>query len=167
MDLKEKMMESMMGKMSTEEKKEMMESMMEKFFKNMTEDEKKEMMQSMMPKMMGQMMGGGGMMGMMSSMMGGGIDKGEGGSNPMNMCKEMMTSMKQSRQMASFATEEVQHLFSEWAEQIENEILDILDKDQSASVVTIGEKLHLSEKSVLYFLGRMAQAGQIQLHPSK
>ncbi len=92
MSFKEKMMENMIGKMSAEEKSQMMESMMKKFFNNMTKeekhtmmhgmmdkffgnmsaDEKKEMMSNIMPKMMADMMGGGNssMMGMMKNMMG-------------------------------------------------------------------------------------------------
>ncbi len=106
MGLKDKMMDSMMGKMSAEEKKEMMDnmmgsfmdsmsseekqnmmnSMMDKFFAGMSPDEKQGMMSSMMPKMMGSMMGsgsGGGssMMGMMKNMMGGMMGKKEGDKN--------------------------------------------------------------------------------------
>jgi hypothetical protein len=104
MNIKEKMADFMMGKLSLEEKsammdqmmnkffadiqpgdkQKMMEGMMEKFMSNMTPDDKQSMMQNMMPKMMGSMMGGGTgspMMNMMSMMM--------GGKGPMNMMKSM------------------------------------------------------------------------------
>jgi hypothetical protein len=96
MGIKDKMMDSMMGNMSAEEKKEMMDNMMskfmdtmtaeekqnmmngmmDKFFGSMSPEEKQGMMSSMMPKMMGSMMGsdsngGSPMMGMMKNMMGG------------------------------------------------------------------------------------------------
>jgi hypothetical protein len=92
--MKEKMTDFMMGKMTPEEKSEMMdqmlnkffadmqpvdkqkmmEGMMDKFMGNMTAEEKQDLMQNMMPKMMGSMMGGGTgspMMNMMGMMMGG------------------------------------------------------------------------------------------------
>jgi uncharacterized protein (DUF1778 family) len=104
MNIKEKMTDFMMGKLTPEEKsammdqmmnkffadiqpgdkQKMMEGMMEKFMSNMTPDDKQAMMQTMMPKMMGSMMGGGTgspMMNMMSMMM--------GGKGPMNMMKSM------------------------------------------------------------------------------
>ena len=93
MNFKEKMMENMIGKMSAEEKRQMMDAMMGRFFNNMTKeekqnmmhemmnkffgslspDEKTEMMTNMMPKMMGGMMGGKGSVtaNMMKNMMGG------------------------------------------------------------------------------------------------
>jgi hypothetical protein len=80
-------MDAMMGKLSKEEKLEMMSTMMEKFLAGFTVEDKQKMMEKMMPrmmegvnmmdmmpKMMMSMMGGnggeGGMMGMMSQMMG-------------------------------------------------------------------------------------------------
>jgi hypothetical protein len=90
------MMERVMGKMSNEEKQNMMEKMMEKFFADMTPEDKQKMMEGVnmievMPRMMMSMMGGGkgesGMMEMMSQMMGGG-KKGE-----MSMMPQMMTEM--------------------------------------------------------------------------
>lgn len=98
MGIKEKMMDNMMGKMSTQEKKDMMDKMMENFFSSMTEDEKKEMMNSMMPKMMEQMMGSGsessgdGMMNMMQSMM-------SGNGSMMNMMGSMMENQDSMKGM--------------------------------------------------------------------
>jgi predicted GTPase len=94
----------MMGRMSKEEKEEMMGKMIDKFFSDMTVDDRKKMMAEMMPKMMEginmmemmpqmmmSMMGGGegegGMMGMMSKMMGGGKE------TEMPMMPQMMMEM--------------------------------------------------------------------------
>jgi len=104
MGMMDEMMEAMMGKMSKEDKLDMIGKMMEKFFADMTVEDKQRMMETMMPKMMEgvnmmdmmpkmmmKMMGGGdsegGMMGMMSPMMGGG----EGMEKP--MMPHMMTQM--------------------------------------------------------------------------
>lgn len=168
MDLKEKMMESMMGKMSSKEKMEMMEKMMEKFFESMAEDEKKQMMRTMMPKMMEQMTGGKGMMGMMGMMMGKQDDE-EGGTgfNPMDMCQKMMSSVNQSREVAAFATPEIRDLFFEWAQQVEEEIFQAVQKNPSISIEQIAEKVHLSSQSVIYFLGKLAQENKISLNPKE
>ncbi len=92
MGIMDNMMEFMTGRMSKEEKEQMMNKMMEKFFADMTVEDKQKMMNEMMPKMMEginmaemmpqmmmRMMGGdnpgegmmSGMMGMMSGMRGG------------------------------------------------------------------------------------------------
>ena len=55
----DKMMGLMMGRMSKEEKEEMMARMMDKFFTDLTAEDKKKMMAEMMPRMMMGMMGGG------------------------------------------------------------------------------------------------------------
>lgn len=105
MGMIDEMMDAMLGKLSKEEKLEMMSTMMEKFLAGFTTEDKQKMMEMMMPKMMEgmnmmemmpkmmmTMMGGnggkGGMMGMMSKMMGGG----EGTAMPMmpTMMIEMM-----------------------------------------------------------------------------
>ena len=87
MGMMEEMMDAMMGKLSKEEKLEVMSTMMEKFLAGFTVEDKQKMMEKMMPrmmegvnmmdmmpKMMMSMMGGnggeGGMMGMMSQMTG-------------------------------------------------------------------------------------------------
>jgi hypothetical protein len=102
MGMMEEMMESMMGRMSKEDKQEMMGMMMDKFFADMTVEDKQRMMEQMMPKMMEGvnmmemmprmmmgMMGGdsGGMMGMMSQM------TGEGQGTGMPMMGQMMSQM--------------------------------------------------------------------------
>jgi len=163
--LKEKMMDAMMGGMSTEEKKEMMDVMMDKFFSSMTDEEKKSMMQEMMPKMMKEMMGGGGMMNMMGMMMGGGSDG--DGKTPMDMCQKMMSSISQGNELASFATPELRSLFYEWVEQINEELLKYVHDDKSAGTKDIADHLNLTEESVIYLLGKLAQEKKVNLTPSE
>ncbi len=52
MGIMDNMMEFMTGRMSKEEKEQMMNKMMEKFFADMTVEDKQKMMNEMMPKMM-------------------------------------------------------------------------------------------------------------------
>ena len=167
MKLKEKMMDSMMNKMSSEEMKEMMNGMMEGFFSGMSEEEKKEMMREMMPKMMQQMMGGSspmtGMMGMMGKMMGRTEGSEDEGFKPWEMCEKMMASISKNTEVAAFATSEVRELFSEWAGQIEEEMLDFINQNKPLELDMIAEKFSLSKNSVIYFIGLLAQKGKIRL----
>lgn len=165
MGFKEKIMEGMMNKMSSEEKKEMMDKMMEKFFSGMTDEEKKEMMKEMMPKMTKQMMGGGSMMEMMGMMMG--KDEDKENFNPMEMCQKMMSSIGKSSEMATFATPEVRGLFEEWVQQIDEEILNFIKEKNTTDPEQIAAHLKISKNSVIYFLSRLAQKGKISLKVDK
>lgn len=181
MSFKDKMMENMMERMSPTERKEMMDKMMEGFFANMTKEEKQDMMDKMMPGMMGQMMGGGpgkdgGMMGMMgsmmdwmNSMMGNKSEKaGTGdGSDPMDMCRKMMSTISQSSEIATFATPEVRQLFEEWVQQVDEEILGLIKENSGISPEEIAERLKISKNSAIYFLSRLAQKGKISININK
>jgi predicted RNA-binding protein (virulence factor B family) len=175
MGFKEKMFETMMGKMSADEKSQMMQTMMDNFFENMSTDEKKGMMNNMMPKMMSGMMDGkgGSMMDMMKNMMGGMMgcksettekNENETGFNPMEMCKKMMSNIGKSTDLATYATPEVRALFEEWAEQIENEILDYIKANDNADPEKIAEKFKLSKESVNFFITKLSQKGKININ---
>jgi hypothetical protein len=172
MEFKEKMMDSMMGRMSSGEKKQMMNLMMEKFFKGMTPEEKQEMRREIRPKMMGLMMGGdqagGGspMTGMMRSMMGWGNND-EEGFNPMEMCKQMMSTISNTSELATFATPEIRGLFEEWVRQVDEEVLNLLEKNNALTPEEITARLKISRESVIYFLSRLAQRGKVSLQCSK
>jgi hypothetical protein len=155
MGFKEKMMESMMGKISVEEKSAMMEKMMDQFFGNMTAEEKQDMMKNMMPKMMGEGSS------MMSSMCCGGDDSSSDGFNPMDMCKKMMSSINQSSELATFATPEIRGLFEEWVGQLDNEVLDFVKKTKSTDPDQVAAHLKISRESAVYLLSRLAQKGII------
>lgn len=154
MGFKEKMMESMMGNMSKEERSAMMDNMMDQFFGNMSTEEKQDMMKNMMPKMMG----GGSMMEMMRSCCGG--DESEG-FNPMDMCRKMMTSINHSSELATYATPEIRGLFEEWIAQLDNEVLEFVKKNKLINPEDVAEYLKISKDSAVYLLSRLAQKGTI------
>jgi hypothetical protein len=149
-------------------KDKMMDELMEKFFKGMSEEEKNNMMQGMME---GE---GAGMMGMMKNMMSRMMsgktktkssEKGEGfmNFNPMEMCIKMMSKMEKSSDLAAYATPEVRALFEEWAEQIENEILDFIRANNNPAPDKIAEHFKLSKNSVNFFLTKLSQKGKINI----
>jgi hypothetical protein len=165
-----KMMESQFKGMSSDDKKQMMDTMMDKFFSSMSDDEKKDMMSGMMPKMMEQMMGGNStmgkspMMGMMSMMMGGGkgtSGASEEGKMPFDMCKDMMSGIKEAANTAKFATAELRGLFDDWCQQIENEILNFVKEKKSINIAELADKFSLSEESIKYLLTKLANKNLI------
>jgi hypothetical protein len=172
MGMKEKFMDGMIGGMSPEEKKAMMKEMMEKFFAGVSDEEKRDMMKDMMGHMAGGPGAGPGgdnpmmdMMGMMESMMSG---KGEAGEfNPMDMCKKMMGTMGQSRESGVFATPEIRTLFEDWARQMDDELLGLLDAGAPADLDQLAARLKISKESLIVFLSRLAQKGKISLRPER
>ena len=161
MGFKEKMMESMMGNMSAEEKSAMMDKMMDQFFGNMTAEEKQDMMKNMMPKMMG---GGSMMDGSLMSQMMGSMCCGENdseGFNPMDMCQKMMSAINQSSELATYATPEIRGLFEEWVGQLDNEVIDFVKKAKSTDPDQVAAHLKISRDSAVYLLSRLAQKGII------
>jgi hypothetical protein len=166
MGIKEKMMDSMMNGMSPEEKKEMMAKMMEKFFEGMAEEEKEALMKDMMPKTMQHMMGeSGSMRDMMRHMMGHELGhNGEGeGANPMDMCKEFIQSIKQSKEISAIVTPEINAMFEEWVSQVNEEILNHLKEKKSLSIKSIAEHLKISEESAIYFAAKLGQSKRIDI----
>jgi predicted HTH transcriptional regulator len=149
--------EKMMGKMSAEEKSDMMEKMMDQFFGNMTVEEKQEMMNNMMPKMMGQMMGGGSFMSRMMQ------DHDGNGESPMSMCHKMMSNISRSNELATYATPEIRGLFEEWIAQLDAEVLDFVKQTQSTNPEKLAEHLKLSKDSAIYLLSRLAQRGKVSM----
>ena len=166
-----KMMEGMMGGMnpekmqevisqffsavSAEDKQKMMEGMLEQFMNAMSPEDK----QAMMKKMIGGMMGDDAnpMMSMMSSMM---------GAKPagmMGMMKNMMGHIGKASDLAAYATPELRNLFEEWLEQINEEVVAFIKKEGKADPATLADQFKISNDSIHYILGKLAQSGRINL----
>jgi len=95
---------------------------------------------------------------MMKKMMGGG----EGG-GPMQMCKDMTSSIKKTASLAAFATPELHTLFSEWLDGKEKEVLEIIAKPGKHGLAGIAETLKLTPESTAYLLARMAAEEKLSL----
>jgi hypothetical protein len=161
MGFKEKMMDSIMGNLSSQEKSAMMDKMMGQFFDNLSPEEKRDMMKNMMPKMMG----GGSMMDMMGSM--GRGDEGSEGFNPMDMCQKMMANISKSSDLATFATPEIRGLFEDWVQQIEEELVIFIEENPATEPKQVADHFKISEESAVYFLSKLAQKGRISLMVQK
>lgn len=168
MGMKEKFFDGMMNQMSADEKKAMMGEMMDKFFAGVSEEEKREMMREMMTRMSGGSPGQGmanPMMRMMGFMMGGQKEGGE--FNPMEMCKKMMGSAGRGGEAAAFATPEIRTLFEEWARQMDEEILGLLQNGVPSDLDQLATRLKISKESLIFFLARLAQKGEVDLRPQR
>ena len=160
-----KTLESMKNNM-TEEEKQMWEKMTECCCSDMTDDEKQNWMKDMHKMLHHMQECGGPMMGMKGAMMGMKHGK-DAGFMPMDMCKEMMSSIRQSHRVATLATPEVQGLFEDWVEQIEKEILDYLKDKDTVEVKDLASKFKISKDSAYYFLTKLAQKGKLNLNVKK
>lgn len=162
----EKGSSSMKNNISAEEKKQMWEKMMDCCCPDMTDEEKQKWMKDM-PRMIQYLKEcGGPMMGMMGAMMGKKQGKGER-FMPWDMCKEMMSSIQQSQRIATLATPEVQGLFEDWVEQIEQEILEYLKDEDTVDIKDLANHFKISKDSAYYFLTKLAQKGKIKLNVKK
>jgi hypothetical protein len=86
---------------------------------------------------------------------------------PWDMCKDMISSIRQSHKIATMATPEVQGLFEDWVEQIEKEILDYLKEKDSIDIKDLAGRFKISKDSAYFFLTKLAQKDKIKLSIKK
>jgi hypothetical protein len=156
----EKMEGSIKNDMSEEEKKQMLEHMMECCCTDMTDEEKQKKMKDMHKMMHHMKAHARPMMGMMMGKMHGKPGKGH---VPWDMCKEMMSTIQQSHKIAIMATPEVQGLFEDWVEQIEEEILIYLKDKETVDINDLSSHFKISKDSAYYFVTKLAQKGKIKI----
>ena len=83
--------------------------------------------------------------------------------SPQEMCENMTKSVEKTAKLAGQANEEVQMLFEEWAEQVEKELLEVLQKNEEFNVKKVAESLKVSEETVLYFLSRLIRDRKVEV----
>lgn len=143
-----------------EKKPDSIENMMDCCCSDMTDEEKQKWMKDMHKKMHHMKAHGGHMMGAMMGKMHGKSGKGH---TPWDMCKDMVSSIHQNHRIATLATPEVQGLFEDWVEQIEQEILIYLKEKDSIDIKDLASQFKISKDSAYYFLTKLAQKGKIKL----
>jgi hypothetical protein len=153
----EKTLESMKNDLSGSSKEEMWEKMMDCCCSDMTDEEKQKWIHHIKEC-------GGPMMGAMMGKMHG---HGEKRHMPWDMCKDMISSIRQSHKIATMATPEVQGLFEDWVEQIEKEILDYLKEKDSIDIKDLAGRFKISKDSAYFFLTKLAQKDKIKLSIKK
>jgi hypothetical protein len=67
-----------------------------------------------------------------------------------------------SLQVAPDVTPEISGLFEEWLRTVEEEILDIVNKEKSIDRATIAARLRITEKSLNFFLEMMKKEGKLK-----
>lgn len=80
----------------------------------------------------------------------------------MSMCAEMLNTISQTNALAVFATPELQQIFAEWLNQLEERATALLaegDKDAAMLASALG----ISEESARYVLAQLAARGKIAL----
>ena len=156
----EKISDSMKNAREEDHKEQMWEKMMECCCSDMTDEDKQKWMHHIHEC-------GAPMMGMTGAMMGKMHGKGGKGHMPWDMCKDMMSSIRESHKIATMATPEVQGLFEDWVDQIEQEMLDYLKDKESVDIQDLSSNFKISKDSAYYFLTKLAQKGKIKLDIKK
>ncbi len=100
-----------------------------------------------------------GMPSMMQQMMGR-MTAGMQESDPMAMCRAMMTSAAAAAEMAAYATPELRTLFEEWARSVEDEVLAVLRARGPLDLTDLAAALKISPESALHFLGKLVREGK-------
>jgi len=84
----------------------------------------------------------------------------------MKMSQQMAGAIDETQIKSSSAspdaTAEINGLFEEWLITVEEEILEILSKDESLKPSGIAAKLKISEKSVIFFMDKMRKEGRLE-----
>jgi len=84
----------------------------------------------------------------------------------MKMSQGMAGAIDETQVMSSSvtpdATAEINGLFEEWLRTVEDEILEILDKEKSLKPSGIAVKLKISEKTVNFFMDKMRKEGKLK-----
>jgi len=97
------------------------------------------------------------MMGMMRKMMGNAENF-----DPLEMCKEMMSSVARASEMSFYATPEIRSMFEEWLESVEDEILDYIRSEDEINLQKIAGRFKISESAAQFFLNHLAASGKIK-----
>ena len=66
-----------------------------------------------------------------------------------------------------FATPEIRTLFEEWARQMDEELLGLLDEGEPSDLDQLAARLKISKESLIFFLARLARKGEIGLRPER
>ena len=81
----------------------------------------------------------------------------------MGMCGEMLTTMRQTTAMATFATPELRAMFGEWIARLEAEGLETLKRGDATDAAGLAQTLNISEEGAAYLIAQMAKKGEISL----
>jgi hypothetical protein len=81
----------------------------------------------------------------------------------MGMCAEMLTTIRQTNALAVFATPELQRIFAEWLNQLQDKTTALLNQGNK-DAATLASSLGVSEESARYVLAQLAASGKIALN---
>jgi hypothetical protein len=92
---------------------------------------------------------------------------GEEWTMPRDMCHDMISFFHEQADAIKFATPELRQLFNEWVEQIEQEIVQFVEKEGKVDPDAIARHFKLSKESVIFLLTRLAKQGKIRFATDK
>jgi hypothetical protein len=85
----------------------------------------------------------------------------------MEMSKEVLTTVSQSFELATYSTPELRGLFNDWVGVIEQEILDFIKDKGKVDPDEIAAHFRLERGSVIFMLGKLAREEKIRMQASE
>ncbi len=84
--------------------------------------------------------------------------------NPVEMSKEVISSISHTYELATYSTPELRGLFNDWLGAIEREILEFLADRSKVDPDEVAENFRLQRESVIFILGKLAREGKIRIN---
>jgi len=86
--------------------------------------------------------------------------------NPIEMGKEVLSSISYSYDLATYSTPELRGLFNDWLGEIEKEVLEFLKERDKVDPNEVSQHLRLKQESVIFILSKLARQGKIRMEAS-
>ncbi|MFH1216570.1 MAG: winged helix-turn-helix domain-containing protein [Pseudomonadota bacterium] len=79
------------------------------------------------------------------------------GVDPTSMCQSLVHKVTQSKQLMAVADPDILILFESWLDELEEEVLNFLKKNQNASPRDIAQSLGISENGASFLLAKLTK----------
>ena len=83
------------------------------------------------------------------------------GVDPKHMCRSLVDKVSQSEQLMAVADPEVLVLFEDWLEELENEVVDLIQRTGSLNPEDLSEKTGLSLSGANFIITKLKREGTI------
>jgi hypothetical protein len=86
--------------------------------------------------------------------------------NPVEMSKEMISSISHTYELATYSTPELRGLFNDWLGAIEREMLEFLAERSTVDPDEVAQHFRLERASAIFILTKLAREGKINIQAS-
>jgi hypothetical protein len=86
--------------------------------------------------------------------------------NPVEMSREVISTVSYSFEPATYSTPQLQRLFSDWLSEIEREFLEFIDDRDNVDSDEVARHFRLERESAVFIMSKLAQEGKINIQAS-